>query len=156
MAFQATIKTEMGATIIHLSGALDESATIPSDLPSTGGDVYVDLQDMSYINSVGVRTWIRWIAEASRKNRIFLIRCPAVIVKNFSSIRGMLTKNTIVQSFYVPYYDEKQNHRNNVLYIRAQHFFEDGTIQAPLVKDSTGVAMEPDVIEQTYFSFLKL
>jgi hypothetical protein len=155
MAFQTSVTTNMGATIIHLSGALDESAVMPLELPATG-DVHVDMQAMSYINSVGVRIWIRWIADVSIKNRIFLIRCPALIVKNYSSIRGMLTKNTIVQSFYVPYYDTKQNQRNNVLFVRGKHFFEDGTVHLPEVKDSEGVVLEPDVIEQTYFSFLKL
>lgn len=155
MAFQATIQTDMEATIIHLSGALDEHAVMPTEVPAAG-DVHVDMQELTYINSVGVRVWIRWITEVSKKNRVFLIRCPALVVKNFSSIRGMLNKNTIVQSFYVPYYDEKYNERKNVLFIRGKHFLDDGTLQMPVMKDGNGVEMEPDVIEQTYFSFLKL
>lgn len=155
MAFQATVQTEESTTIVHFEGALDEHAILPSDL-GTSTDIHVDLDGLSYINSVGVRLWIRWLTDVSKKHRLFLIRCPVLVVKNFSSIRGMLNKNTIVQSFYVPYYDEVLDERKNALFIRGKHFMEDGHLNMPVLTDSNGRVMEPDVIEQTYFSFLKL
>lgn len=155
MAFQATIQAENDTTIVHFTGALDEHAVLPPDMGASK-DVYVDLDALTYINSVGVRLWIRWVTEATKKHHLFLIRCPALVVKNFSSIRGMLNKNTTVQSFYVPYYDETVDERKNALFIRGKHFMEDGTLQMPILKDGSGNVMAPDIIEETYFSFLNL
>lgn len=154
MAFSSEILNDAGTTIVQLSGALDEHAQLPSI--SGPAEIYVDLENLSYINSVGVRVWIRWVQEVTKATKIILIKCPALFVKNLSSIRGMVNKNMVVQSFYVPYYDDKYSERKNVLFIRGKHFMNDGTLHMPEVKNSNGELIEPDIIEQTYFSFLKL
>lgn len=154
MAFSSHFDTSSGTTIVQLSGALDEHAQLPT-IPA-GTEIHVDLEKLTYLNSVGVRLWIRWVADVTKNTKMILIRCPALFVKNFSSIRGMLNRNTLVQSFYVPYYDDKYDERKNVLYIRGREFLDDGTLNMPTLKNANGDVMEPDVIEQTYFSFLKI
>lgn len=154
MAFSSEVLNETGATTVQLTGALDEHAQLPN-LPEVA-EVYVDLENLSYINSVGVRLWIRWVQEASKKTRIVLIKCPALFVKNLGSIRGMVVGTMSIQSFFVPYYDDKYNERKNVLFIRGKHFMDDGSLHMPEVKNANGEVIEPDVIEQSYFSFLKL
>ncbi len=154
MAFSSEILNDSGTTVVQLKGALDEHA----QMPSLAGlaEVYLDLEELSYINSVGVRVWIRWVQEAVKTTKIILIKCPALFVKNLSSIRGMIIKNVTIQSFYVPYYDDTYNERKNVLFIRDKHFMDDGTLHMPEVKSSNGELIEPDIIEQSYFSFLRL
>lgn len=154
MAFSSEVNNETGSTIIQLAGALDEHAQLPT--PPVVSEIYVDLENLTYINSVGVRLWIRWIQEVTKSTKVILIKCPALFVKNLSSIRGMVTKNSTIQSFFVPYYDEKYSERKNVLFIRGKHFMDDGTLHMPEVKNSNGEVIEPDIIEQSYFSFLKL
>lgn len=154
MAFNAVVVQEQASISVAFQGVLDEHATLPQ-IPM-GSILIIDLQELSYINSVGARMWIKWLQEVSNGGRVVLQNCPVLFVKNLSAIRGMINKNTQVESFYVPYYDEHNHERKNILFRKNIHFFQDGTVKLPGLLDSAGDPMEPDIIMETYFLFLKL
>lgn len=139
---------------VLMQGAIDEHAVLTPCVCTT--TIIVDLIGVTYINSVGVRSWIRWLQESSKTSPVILENCPVLFVKSLSSIRGMVNRNTKVASFFVPYYDEKYNERKNVLFVAGKDFSPSGKVTLPRILNSNNEVIEPDVIEETYFSFLKL
>jgi len=90
--------------VLILSGAIDE-ATRLSDLVGQARDnrLTLDLVGVTFINSVGVREWIRiQTAAAAIGVRIELRRVPDVIINQLNitpATRGV----SVVSSFYAPY-----------------------------------------------------
>ncbi|MCC6138791.1 MAG: hypothetical protein IT287_09170 [Bdellovibrionaceae bacterium] len=154
MAFKVEVQQDVGGIMVHMHGAMDEHAVLNPIVSTT--PIIVDLSGVTYINSVGVRLWIRWLQEVTKQAQVVLENCPVLFVKNMSSIRGMINKNTKVASFVVPYYDDKYSERKNILFVFGKDFFKDGSVKLPRVTNSNNDVIEPDIIEQTYFSFLKL
>ena len=66
-------------------------------------------------------------------------------------VKGFLSENAKVISFYAPYYDEEADEEVKVLLKTDQII--DG--KAPLMKNDNGDELEFDGIEATYFKFLK-
>jgi len=87
-----------------LTGAIDESTRL-SDLAghARGNRLVLDLAGVTFINSVGVREWIRMqTAAAALGVRIELRRVPDIIINQLNitpATRGV----SVVTSFYAPY-----------------------------------------------------
>jgi len=148
MSFSVQVNTMPGELVVHLDGALDEHGELPK--VSAAPAIRVNLDKLLYINSIGVRKWIRWMQELADAGVIYLEYCPVILIKSICSIKGMLGPNVRIESFYVPYYNEISDERKNVLFVRGTHFFDDGRITPPPPQ-----GLEMDVIEDIYFSFLK-
>ncbi|MFT3696663.1 MAG: hypothetical protein QM831_26215 [Kofleriaceae bacterium] len=87
-----------------LSGAIDETSQL-AELPSraTGGKLSLDLAGVTFINSLGVRDWIRMMTAATAQGiAIELRRVSEPIIHQLNMIiaaRGTAT----VSSFFAPY-----------------------------------------------------
>jgi hypothetical protein len=148
--------TNPEALKLFLTGELREDSLLP-ELPENGNRIIVNLDLVTGLNSVGTRLWCRWIGDAQNKFReIFIEEAPMLFVKAFGQIQGAITKNTKVVSLKVPYYSDALG-ENKVVTVRMdEHYSYDGPFKMPEVKDSLGQLMEIDVIEESYFSFLRL
>ena len=153
MAFKAHILSTGSETSIVCTGPMDEHMDIPK-VP-VGPLIRVDLQQVTYINSIGIRKWIRWVQAMQAHSKIILENCPAIFVKNIATIKGMVMPNISIQSFYVPYYCDETGERQNVLFRLGMEFYEDGRVSPPKINESSPHPMEIDVVEDIYFSFLK-
>jgi hypothetical protein len=152
--FQFT-ETQMGSALkLDFSGPLDEATVFPKVNPAVTA-ITINLREATRLNSNGARAWIVWISSISPKIPIVLEECPVIMVKSFALIKGVLTPNMEVTSFYVPYTSDNSNERATVLFEKGRHYFQDGRIELPVVKDSQGDPMDLDVIQDSYFSFLK-
>ena len=103
-----------------------------------------------------MRAWVEWLNAYKPPTVIVLERCPAHFVKNFSIVKGFLSPQTQVESLYVPYYAPETNEYHNFLAFRGTHFSVTGGFNLSEQRDSKGRPMEPDVILEPYFAFLKL
>ncbi len=153
MAFTLQTKRTNSETLIALEGALDEQAELSKVQPCPL--LKIDLEKLVYINSIGIRKWIRWMQDVATLPQIEILHCPVIFVKNLSSIRGMVGANTRVESFYVPYYSEASGERRNVLFRRGIEFLDDGTIKVADTLTLENEVLEIDVVEDIYFSFLR-
>lgn len=87
-----------------LAGKIDERAGV-ADLANTvpPGRLAVDLAEVTYINSLGVRDWVMFLRRlAARGVAVTLERCADVMVLQMNMItdaRGQAT----VQSFFAPF-----------------------------------------------------
>lgn len=148
-------KSDASVTKLFFSGEFREGSLLP-ELPDNQQKLVINLDLVTGLNSVGTRLWCRWIADASIKfPEILVEEAPMLFVKAFGQIQGALTKNCKVNSLKIPYYSDSLGENKNVTVRLGEHYSFDGPFALPEVKDSLGQPMEIDIIEETYFSFLK-
>ncbi|HMN67647.1 MAG TPA: hypothetical protein PKC28_03830 [Bdellovibrionales bacterium] len=131
-------------------GYIDESAVFPKSRPAA--KVEIDLGGVKGINSVGTRTWCEWLGKIRPPAAVTLDKCPVIFVKNMGNVLGMVTPNTKVQSFYVPFVN-KTGKRKDVLVTRDQ-VSPEGEVLVKGINDEQGGPMQPDVFK-AYFGFLR-
>jgi hypothetical protein len=151
--FNAKISEGSEEVTLEIFGAIDAGAKFPS--LQTKKNVVIKFQNVTLMNSYGIKVWCKWTAELKDLPMIFLEECPFVFAKNFSSIRGFLTPNMKVRSFYVPFYSDGTHETKNVLMSMNKDFGENGFLNIPKAIDSKGAEMELDVDLRSYFQFLK-
>ncbi|MCB0421514.1 MAG: hypothetical protein KDD61_10995 [Bdellovibrionales bacterium] len=154
-SFVIEAKEQDGILEFGFSGQIDEDASFDTANISAAKRVKINLENVSAINSCGIREWIKWIKTASGAEEIVYQNCPKVIVDQINMVAGFLPENGRVESFYVPYYSEETDEEKMVLFKSGVEFSE-GEVNPPGdVKDSSGEEMEMDIIEAKYFKFLK-
>jgi hypothetical protein len=155
MGFSVSKRPEGAKLILEVKGNIDEDANFtPPDLGSSSA-VALDLNEVTAINSVGIREWIKWIKTMPASVKISVRRCPKIIVDQINMVAGFLPPGTVVESFFVPYYADSSGAEKMVLFENGKEF-KGGELFPPAeVKDDSGEVMEMDVIEAKYFKFLK-
>lgn len=151
--FSSSVKDESGATVVTLSGIIDEDVDFSQFSIAGKPAVKLKLSGVKSINSCGIREWIKWIT--ANTGKIELVECPKVIVDQVNMVDGFLPQNALVSSFYVPYYNDDSGSEKNVLYTFGKEYNQSGLVQSPTVKDEDGNEMEMDVVEAKYFKFLR-
>lgn len=148
--------SDSSALKVFLTGELREDSQLP-ELLDSGPKLMINLDLVTGLNSVGTRIWCRWLGEANEKfSEIIIEEAPMLFVKAFGQIQGALTKKCKVGSLKVPYYSDSLGENKNVTVRLGEHYSFDGPYALPKVNDSLGQPMEIDVIEDSYFSFLKV
>src|SRR4051812_38600849 len=99
--FKVERKFDNGKVIWNLSGALDESTELAPDKVTE--PLYIDLTWITHINSMGIQAWVQWAQTQKQRKAIYLEKCPVVMTRQFSIVRGFLVPNMIVNSFYTPF-----------------------------------------------------
>lgn len=151
--FQFNSRVENQTAILEIGGSIDENAQFGEIRVSE--KVVVKLHKVTFLNSVGTRSWCLWLQKFRSPTVVNLEGCPPIMVKSFSVVKNFLTDRCIVHSFYVPFYSEATGEHLDFLAERNVHFDADGRIKIPEIKDSKGQAMEMDVVPESYFAFLK-
>ncbi|MGE4133592.1 MAG: hypothetical protein AB7F86_18290 [Bdellovibrionales bacterium] len=155
MSFEIVKKPEGASTVLEIKGNIDEDANFAPQELGGAATVVLDLENVSAINSVGIREWIKWIKGLPGGVALKVRKCPKIIVDQINMVSGFLPANAQVESFYVPYYSDASGSEKMVLFQFGKEF-KDGEVHAPPeVKDESGELMEMDVIEAKYFKFLK-
>jgi anti-anti-sigma regulatory factor len=110
----AAIKRSMGrtqilldkvgdATVLAISGEMDDQSTLSQLTAHLSGKVVVDLGGVRFINSVGVREWIIFLHELDeRRCKVVLRNCSERMVHQMNMVleaRGTAE----VESFQAPY-----------------------------------------------------
>jgi hypothetical protein len=149
-------KTQSGGEVnVTFAGHIDEDAQF-SDLDLGGtSKVIVDLENVSAINSCGIREWIKWIRTAPASAHVIYKKCPKIIVDQINMVAGFLPENGKVESFFVPYYSDASGDEKMILFSEGKEFKGNEVFPPGEVKDESGDAMEMDVIEAKYFKFIQ-
>lgn len=88
---------------INLSGAIGETTPLFT-LPLSGvTELILDMTNVTYINSIGVKHWIMWTVKIPKDCKVKMESCPFVIVSQASMVMGFVTPNMIIESFRMPY-----------------------------------------------------
>jgi len=103
------------------------------------------------INSCGIRDWVEFQKNIDDSVQIIYQNCPQVIIEQINIIKGFIKEGGIIESFYAPYYDEKNDKEIKILITPDE--VVDG--KAPVKKNEDGEELDFDEIELQYFNFLK-
>jgi len=139
-----------------LSGAIDETAGL-LDLVGRAhnGRLVLDLAGVTFINSLGVRDWIRMQAAASKGSlHVELRRVSEPIVHQLNMI--IATRGTAkVTSFYAPYACDACGREESLLLDAVAHGAELARLEPPpMACPECGAAMAFNDFPERYFSFL--
>lgn len=86
-----------------LRGRIDETSAFSDVAESLAGQVVIDLEGVSFINSIGVREWVRFLRRLRATcEKISFARCSEAMVAQFAAIPDTVT-GAQVRSFWAPY-----------------------------------------------------
>lgn len=133
-----------------LSGQIDEDADL-SLLNTDKAKIIFDLEQVSLINSCGIRDWVEYQSSLPQASQIIYRKCPQVIVEQLNIIKGFIKEGGVVESFFAPYYNDAKDEEVKLLITPADVVDS----KAPAKTDDEGNELEFDEIEMQYFNFLK-
>jgi anti-anti-sigma regulatory factor len=150
--FSVELEVVADKVTASFSGQLDEDANF-SKVTELNAQSYVfDLKGIEFVNSCGIREWIKFIERLNDGVKTVYRHCPQIIVEQINMVRGFIKEGGVVESFYAPYYSERDDKVKHVLLTKDQVL--EG--KAPEVEDDeSGETLEFDDIEEQYFNFLK-
>jgi hypothetical protein len=142
-------------------GPIDESVQFPA-VTSAGGELVIDLNDVTYINSIGIKTWIQWITPVAETAKIELRRCPKSIIFQINMVKNFLPDNGRVSSFYLPLFCEECDREGAALLqvdrdiqVEGENVKVTADLKAAMGCDKPTCQVEVDVIEKKYFRFVQ-
>jgi hypothetical protein len=149
---------------LQMSGSISELAEFP-ELNFEGiSDLSIDFGQVTYINSAGVRRWVKWMwaIEKERAELNFYIhRCSTRIIRQILAVSSFVPKKTVVKSFFAPYFCEKDSETLVKLFVVESWFQNE--IQSlskklhELVKcPKCGQPMEFDALVEDYFKLIQI
>lgn len=139
-----------------LSGAIDENAGLHELLGhAQGGRLVLDLAGITFINSLGVRDWIRLQSAATQQGiAVELRRVAEVLVHQLNMI--IATRGTAhVTSFFAPYACDACGREESLLVDAVAHGAGLAQLQPPpMTCPECGAPMAFNDFPERYFSFL--
>ena len=147
---EVSISTDNEITTFNFEGAINEDFTFSNLLGENSKKYIFNLEKVSLLNSCGIREWIKFINQLPKDAKLEYHNCPTVVVLQMNMVKGFLTQNSKVVSFYAPYFDEEADEEVKILLNSDQ--IQDG--KAPVMKNDAGEELEFDGIEATFFKFL--
>lgn len=150
--YTITLKNEGVKTIVSIKGMIDEDFKYDELLKIASANVIFNFEDVTTINSCGIREWVSLLNKLPATMSIVYENCPQVIIEQLSMVKGFIRDNIKVKSFYAPYFcescDKESQHLLNIDEVQ--------NLKAPK-KDCPHcqtVNIEFDNIEQQYFRFI--
>jgi hypothetical protein len=149
---------------LKISGSISELADFPELNIKDITDFSVDFGDVTYVNSAGVRRWVKWMwaIEKDRPQiKFYIQRCPARIVRQILAISSFVPKKTVVQSFFAPYFCENDSKSFAKLIVVEPWFQKDFDALSKklneLVKcESCGHLMSFDASVDDYYNLIQI
>lgn len=139
------------SVLLKVTGSIDEEFKFPEIPPCDS--LTVDLEGLKIFNSAGIRNWLLWAKGLTGVGAVKLQNCRSRFIDQLGHIRELLPQNALIESFYVPFYDEDNDETKDVRLVRGVDFDANG-VRLPTVKSSSGQDMTVDVTDK-YFEFLK-
>lgn len=124
-------------------------------------EVQLDLSDMTYINSAGVKAWILWLTRLPRDCRIIIHNSPYVLVNQANLVLGFFPPMARVQSFQAFFFCPQCQSEKAIRVERGTHYDyatadKESWIKLPSPTCAKcGSNLEPDFNEAKAFQFLK-
>jgi hypothetical protein len=134
---QPRMTCEVRENRLTIAGSIDESSNLVRLVDhARDGWLLLDLGGVTFINSVGVRQWIRMQQQAAAQQvRIELVKVAEPIVHQLNitpAARGV----SLVTSFYAPYLCEHCDTEHQILLDARTHFADLAKKRPPVMKCS--------------------
>ena len=153
--FSVEKKDADNTTTIKLSGCIDEDSRINQLFEGTLDNVIVDLNEITMINSVGIREWVNSIEAAQATKKITLLKIATSVVAQINMVANF-TANSEIISFFAPYYCDECQEEQDFLLEYDKDFPDKKNPVAPVFQCATCKNdLEFDDVEERYFNFIK-
>ena len=148
-----------GGWRLVISGILDEDTVLVDVLPKDmAGNVRINLEGVTAINSCGIREWINMIRRLEETCQLKFEEVSVCMIHQFNMILNASGTGKVA-SFFAPYFCEPCDRQTEVRISTADHpdlAGKDGDPKAPEVScTSCRKAMEFDDLPEKYFIFLE-
>ncbi len=153
-----TLITEKERLLIRFIGPLTEVADLDPVRVKKSKPVEIDLEELSTINSVGVREFQKWIRTLENET-IEFSHCPKFFIDQVNMVEGFLPSRAQITSFYVPFFNSETGTEKTVLFREGIEYSckpGESYLKIPDVKGDSGEPMEIDVLPSKFFHFLKI
>ena len=141
---------------LTLTGRIDDSAAfgdLPAQLPV--GGVTIDTGAVTFVNSIGMREWIRLIRALRERGPVVLERVADVLITQMNMIRELATSVEIA-SFHAQYVCASCGHESAPLVDVAAHAEALKAMKAPkLPCPECGAAMDLGDFPERYLSIFR-
>lgn len=145
-----------------IEGPISEKTTLFGVNFTEAKKINLNLEKVTFINSIGVKNWITWTLRVPKDAEIKIVKSPYVIINQANIVQGFLQKNMQVDSFYAPFICDECSDEQSILLQRGSDFEyvsenKDSFFKLPenlKCKKCAGI-MEPDFIPEKTFAFLK-
>ncbi len=152
-AFTWKLDESGGKQVIFLRGEINENADFEELKRKVRGDVTLDLEAVTRINSSGVREWVNFVRGLSVE-RLRFARCSPTVVLQLNTIYNF-RGNAQVVSFLAPYICEVCSVDEYRLLTLDDHFPDRQFAQVPSFRcGRCGGVMVFDELPERYLSFL--
>jgi anti-anti-sigma regulatory factor/DNA-directed RNA polymerase subunit RPC12/RpoP len=138
---------------LRLSGSIEETVNLDEMVGPTPAEVRVDCKEITRINSVGVKGWIKYFQALQTKGtKLTFFQCSTAIVEQVNLISNFVCGGS-VESIYVPF--ACTNCKAELIALFRTADLSPSSIQLPELKCTkcSGKAVFDD-IEEEYFAFL--
>lgn len=160
MGFEYKISSDDKTYTIHFSGEIDENADFSALNILPNKALVIDLNEVRYLNSMGLRSWIYWIRSLKSK-QVQLRNCHPGIIHQINVLEGFLPLGGVVESFWVPYFCESCEKAFNEHASRGVDYQEVTADQSEMLNipmekpcPKCGETSDIDVIPSHFFKFL--
>jgi hypothetical protein len=140
------------ATVVELSGQLDEQADLALLKPLLAGAVELHLGGITRINSTGVRTWVNFIHDLPSVRELAFTHCSPAIVTQLNTIYNFRGRAR-VRSLLAPYQCESCGAEERKLIELQAGAAPPSLPPSPCAR--CGGTMEFDDLPERYLSFLR-
>jgi hypothetical protein len=146
--------------LLTFEGSIDEDVADITAPQASMASYIIDLNGITLINSIGIRTWCEWIQRFPAGKPIRLKRVPKAVVTQINSVKGFLPVDAKVESVYLPLFCDKCEKQSNVLVeCKGMAVVSKEAIAAVLKGSLSAICKEsacesePDVNLERYFNF---
>ncbi len=157
MSLKVHITTEGSDVTIAFEGILDETSRLPELSEPVKGELRLDLEKLTLINSMGIHKWITWMRHRTNmQGSMVLVNCRPVVINQINILRGFLPDYARVDSFFVPYSCENCGFDEKLLLKRGVEYDDQRQVQFATEKacPSCGGVLGLDIMHDRYFKFM--
>lgn len=150
-----------GETVYFVAGSIENEQQFERISAENRPKVVVDLKDVSFISSNGIRSFFKWLGKFPEGCQVTFRNIPYVIARQIGSLQEFLPQDYYIESIAVPYIcvecdgAEDVIFRDGVEFRSAQAAGGPAVIGRELTCPNCGKPMEMDVVASSYFWFLK-
>lgn len=155
---EITLRIDQRNGIDHITyvGPINEESEVHLArlVEKAGSKCIINLRNVEYVNSCGVRAWVNFMREFEKNRTVALEECPDEIVMQINMIPSF-KGSAKINSVYASYHCHSCSNQTKILFEAGKNLptaqkFEIADVKCPKCQ----AIMEMDEIEDEYFSFV--
>jgi hypothetical protein len=150
------LDVELQPPRVTFAGRIDDSAALAQLLPHVPpGDVWLDTSGVTFVNSIGMREWMRFVRALRDRGHVTLERVADVLITQINMIPELARSVTVV-SFHAQYVCPACGAESAPLVDAISHAQSLRAMQAPALPcPECGAAMELADFPERYLSIFR-